>query len=218
VSIANIDRAVFALHKIAAKDDSRPVLARIFRNKGAFAAADGFIAASIQHDEEKRGAVPETLLIPAAAARQVKATARKPGVVMNVADETVTITAEANPAMVVSVEAGEKHATVPDIRGILRPSSVIPHAAFYVDALLLRTMADFLNTVTAGTNQVVEMRIFGADKAIEFRTKTEQESEVRAVLMPVVSGNRWMFDPVDGVERPSLCFSQRPYNSQKKEN
>lgn len=204
-----IDRAVLSLHRLTAGDESRPVLKRIFRNKGGFAAANGYIGASIQHDDEKYGEVPADIQIHAGIAKQIKTSAKHPRFTIDREGDVSTVSSDATPWARLVLESGPNLYTGPEVNTLLHPSSDIPLAAVSVNASFLRQMADFLKAATAGTQEVVEIRIYDRNQAVEFRSRTEQKAEIRGLLMPMVVNSTWVFDPVDDVSTPSECEQVR---------
>jgi hypothetical protein len=207
---ATIDRAVLALHRLADKNDGRPALTNIFRNAGSFAAANGFVAGRVQHDDEKHGEIPQTFRIPAKAAKQIKTSPKHPRIAVDITDDTALIASDASPWSRMALDVSPAPYQGPDLRTIVRPSADVPRAVVRLDAQLLRQVADFLNAATAGApTRPVEMRIYEPGQAIEFRSLSEEKSEVTALLMPLVVEDRWMFDPVDGIEKPSECEQRR---------
>lgn len=206
-----IERAVATLHKLTDKEPFRPVLQSIYHKYGKFTAANGFIAATIEHDAAKRGALPEGFHIPRDTAAKIKATERKPGITATIDDATnaATIEAEAMPGVTVAApEPYGDNTTLPDLTGIFHKPEEIPAAVTLVNAEWLSELANFLKAATGkGSTGMIELRVFGPNTLIEFRARTEEGTPIRAALMPMVNGNEWLFDPVTDVPTPSQCYT-----------
>jgi hypothetical protein len=198
-----ISRAALALHNLAAKEETRPLLATIWTKAGRYTTADGFIGGMVKPADE--AAPPDGLIIPRATAQAAvaKTSAKKRAASIDRTEGGGEIVTEAKPHERITYSApGGVDATL--CIASLRHKDA-PHAATVVNVENLKKITTFFSTAMAGTDGIVELRVWGPGKALEFRARSAENEELTAVLMPMVIGGYgnaepWLFDPVPGVD------------------
>jgi len=202
----HISRAALALHHMTAGEEDRPVLTHAWFLKGRFQAADGYIAGMVKPVDRLGPAIPEQTLIPRKTlqAAITKTTKAKPGAHLTLRGEIDgEIVTDAKPDVKLSFQQPGA-ATPPDVHTLVRDQ--VPHSVVMLNANLLKRIATFLATAAEGTDGKVEVRMFGCDQAVEFRTLSAEGEQVTALVMPMVHhGDRgdYLFDG------PTECPSYR---------
>jgi hypothetical protein len=205
----SVSRTALALHNLAAKEESRPLLATVWTKNGRYTSADGFVAGIVKPPAEQ--APPDGLMIPRpqalTAARKTTAKKRAATIIPN--DNGGEIVAENKPHEKVGFMPPAGVDPTLDIPAILHKPDDVPQAALVFNAELLKQVAAFLSTATEGTDGIVELRVWSPHQAFEFRTRSADGEEVTVIQMPMVlggygSGGPWLFDEVPGVDRQNL--------------
>jgi hypothetical protein len=203
-----ISRAALALSQLSAKEDTRPALATVWTGGGLYQAADGFVAGTVKPAMDEF-APPDGIMIPRRVAETAKGktTRIKNGATLERTDElSGGITTDAKPAERIAY-ASPEGVTAPSIPDIAERTQA-PQASVVLNAGLLKQVASFLATATEDTDEMVELRVWSVNKAIEFRTRTRDADEVMVLQMPMVMGGygstgHWLFDAPPGVKSPS---------------
>ncbi len=195
----NLNRAVLALAHLAATDERRPALTRLWTRKGRVEAADGFIAGSVT----PKSNVPDGLTIDGSVAMKAlrSTTVKKPKVVAvhDSEENTVSLGAENRPGQLLVSEDVICHP--PDVAALM--STDVPHAMAILNIDLLKKVLAVFDAATdpKDTGRQIEVRMFGAYEPVQFRGLSAEGDEIRVMQMPMV-GNKglvttWVFDPVD---------------------
>jgi hypothetical protein len=194
-----VSRAALALHNLAAREETRPLLATVWTFGGRFSSADGFIAGLVKPKEESEQP-PDGIILPrqTAQAAVAKTSAKKRLATIERTAEGGRISTEAKPAEQITFSSPGGVDGKLDVAALLRTD--VPHAALVLNVENLKKVATFFSTALAGTDGMVELRVWEHSRQFEFRGRSAEGEELTAIVMPMVMGGYgantapWLFD------------------------
>jgi hypothetical protein len=189
-----LDRHALAVAGLAAKDDSRPVLAMVCVRNGWAYAADGYALGAAEVPSE---ASDGTFFIPAPLARVAvsRATGKTPDITVAIATEDgklprVELTTEGRYQETVT-DTCAQDVTFPDFEKLFDGLGK-PHVEFAISVPRLKQVLTVMEACGAGlyAGDGVDVRVYGPEQAVEFSGQMPDGRKVRALLMPMTRGAR----------------------------